>query len=111
MLRKGFAGIIVLALAAFVMAGTCMAQGAPPIKWKAQTLWAAQETPQKTFEDLCKKIKIMTNGRLEIEPYPAGAIVPTNETLTALQNNVIQVIHVWPGYAAGKNPAFAALCD
>lgn len=85
--------------------------GQTPIKWKAQTLWNPQETPQKTFEEFCKKVKVATNGRLEIEPYPAGAIVPTNETLTALQNNVLQAIHVWPGYASGRNPAFAALSD
>jgi TRAP-type C4-dicarboxylate transport system substrate-binding protein len=44
-----------------------------------------QERPHKTFEDFCERVKVLTNGRLEIEPYPAGAIVPTNETLTALQ--------------------------
>jgi TRAP-type mannitol/chloroaromatic compound transport system substrate-binding protein len=110
MLRRGFAILAGVALVSLFMVAPGMAADAP-IKWKAQTLWAAQEVPQKTFEEFCKKVKIMTNGRLEIEAYPAGSIVPTNETLTALQNNVLQAIHVWPGYAAGKNPAFAALCD
>jgi len=110
MLRKGLAALVVLTISSLIAMAPAIAADAP-IKWKAQTLWAAQETPQKTFEDFCKKIKVATNGRLEIEPYPAGAIVPTNETLSALQNNVIQAIHVWPGYASGKNPAFAALTD
>ncbi len=101
---------ICLVVAAFLAAGPASAEQVP-IKWKAQTLWNAQEQPQKTFEDFCKRIKVLTNGRLEIEPYPAGTIVPTNETLTALQGNVLQAIHVWPGYASGRNPAFAALCD
>ena len=61
--------------------------------------------------DFCKRVKVLTNGRLEIEPFSAGAIVPTNETLSALQGNVLQAIHVWPGYASGRNPAFAALTD
>ena len=97
-------------MVAVALAAPALAQQAP-IKWKAQTLWNAQERPQKTFEEFCKRVKVLTNGRLEIEPYPAGAIVPTNETLTALQGNVLQAIHVWPGYASGRNPAFAALCD
>jgi TRAP-type mannitol/chloroaromatic compound transport system substrate-binding protein len=97
-------------MVAVALAAPALAQQAP-IKWKAQTLWNAQERPQKTFEDFCKRVKVLTNGRLEIEPYPAGAIVPTNETLTALQGNVLQAIHVWPGYASGRNPAFAALTD
>ena len=101
---------VALMAAAGLAAGPASAQQAP-IKWKAQTLWNAPERPQKTFEDFCKRVKVLTNGRLEIEPYPAGAIVPTNETLTALQSNVLQAIHVWPGYASGRNPAFAALTD
>jgi TRAP-type mannitol/chloroaromatic compound transport system substrate-binding protein len=82
-----------------------------PIQWKAQTLWAATETPHKIFEELCARIKVMTNGRLQIQPFPAGAIVPTNEALDALKGNVLQVMHEWPGYYSGKNPAFAALGD
>ena len=110
MLKRLSIALLCLALVPFFATGPAAAADAP-IKWKAQTLWAAQETPQKTFEEFCKKVKVMTNGRLEIEAYPAGAIVPTNETLTALQSNVLQAIHVWPGYASGKNPAFAVLTD
>lgn len=65
-------------------------------------MWSAQERPYKTFEDFCERVKVLTNGRLEIEPYPAGAIVPTNQTLTALQGNVLQVLHVWPGSCPGS---------
>ena len=97
-------------MVAVALAAPALAQQAP-IKWKAQTLWNAQERPQKTFEDFCKRVKVLTNGRLEIEPFPNGAIVPANEGLTALQSNVLQVLHTWPGYFSGRNPAFAALCD
>ena len=82
-----------------------------PIVWKAQTLWNAGEIPQKTFEDLCENIKVMSGGRLIVEPYPSGAIVPQNETLDALQNNVLQVLHVWPGYGSGKEPGLAPISD
>ena len=97
-------------MVAVALAAPALAQQAP-IKWKAQTLWNPQERPQKTFEDFCKRIKVLTNGLLEIEPFPNGAIVPANEGLTALQSNVLQVLHTWPGYFSGRNPAFAALCD
>ena len=104
--------LAVMAISVLMTASVAFAQTAEkPIVWKAQTLWNASEIPQKTFIDLCENIKVMSGGRLIIEVFPSGAIVPQNETLTALENNVLQVIHVWPGYAAGKNPAFAALCD
>ena len=111
-MRKGkrFALLAMVAMLAVALASPVAAAEAQ-FKWKAQTLWSAQETPHKTFEDFCKKVNVMTNGRIEIQAFPAGAVVPTNETLDALKNNVLQAIHVWPGYAAGKNPAFAAMCD
>ena len=82
-----------------------------PIVWKAQTLWGAAEIPQKSFEVLCENIKQMSGGRLIVEPYAAGVIVPTNETLTALTNNILQVLHVWPGYGGGKEPALIPISD
>jgi len=52
-----------------------------PIKWKAQALWSAAELSYKTFVDLCARIKVLTNGRLEITPYPAGADLPGQSAL------------------------------
>ncbi len=98
-------------LVAAVALMACSAWGQEVTRWKAQTLWSAAETPHKAFEDFCKRISVLTNGRLEITPFPAGAIVPTNEALDALKANVIQAINQWPGYWTGKNPAFAALTD
>jgi TRAP-type mannitol/chloroaromatic compound transport system substrate-binding protein len=103
--------VMAVGLALAVSLGALPAWAQQPIKWKAQTLWSAQETPHKAFEDFCKRVKILTNGRLEIEPHPAGSIVPVVESLDALKNSVIQAMHVWPGYFSGKNPAFAALGD
>lgn len=92
-----------------VLASPAMAD--KPIKWKAQAFWSAAELSYKTFVDFCERVKILTNGRLVITPYPGGAIVPTFEALDALQNNVIQAMHMWPGYFSGKEPAFAAISD
>jgi TRAP-type mannitol/chloroaromatic compound transport system substrate-binding protein len=98
------AGIMIIAFAA----GNVTAK---PIKWKAQAFWSAAELPYKTFVDFCERVKVLTNGRLEIKPYAGGAIVPVFETLDALENNVIQAAHTAPAYWAGKDPAFAAICD
>ncbi|HEA65906.1 MAG TPA: TRAP transporter substrate-binding protein [Desulfobacterales bacterium] len=84
---------------------------AKTIKWKAQALWSAAELSYKTFVDFCERVKVLTNGRLEITPYPGGTIVPTFELLEAVQNNVLQAMHSWPGYYSGKEPGFAAISD
>ena len=81
------------------------------IKWKVQTYWSPAEMTYKAFADACKRVKVLTNGRLEITPYSGGAIVPDFQALEAVQNNVLQGMYTWAGYWAGKEPAFAPLTD
>src|SRR5210317_1909826 len=87
------------------------ALGEKPIEWKCQVFWSAAELSYKTFVDFTERVKVLTNGRLVITPYPGGALVPTFEALDALRDNVIQSMHMWPGYFSGKEPAFAAISD
>ena len=81
------------------------------IKWKAQSAWPSGLLGQKAFEDFCQKVKAMSNGRLIIKPYPVGAIVPYSELLEAVENNILQAMYGWPGYWAGKDPAFSIMSD
>ena len=96
-----------------VMAGTgrVLAQATPQFKWKAQCLWSPAETSYKAFEDFCKRIKEMTNGRLEITPFSSGSIVPNIECADAVKNNVMQAMHQAWSISAARIPALAALGD
>ena len=100
--------ISTLLVAAF-LASPVMA--AKTIKWKIQTYWSPVEESYKAFADACNRVKVLTNGRMEITPYPGGAIVPDFEALEAVQNNILQGMYTWSGYWAGKEPAFAPLTD
>ena len=82
-----------------------------PIKWKVQILWSTGGVEYKCFEDFCKRVGEVSNGQLQITPLPAGAVVPTFETLDAVRNNILQGAIVWPGYFTGKEPAFACASD
>lgn len=108
--KKGFITLIAVTIVALFMV-TPVLPADKPIKWKAQAFWSAAELSYKTFVDFCERVKVLTNGRLEITPYAGGAIVPTFEALEALQNNVIQSMHMWPGYFSGKEPGLAAISD
>lgn len=81
------------------------------IKWKIQTYWSPVEESYKAFANACTRVKVLTNGRMEIAPYPGGAIVPDFECLEAAQNDIIQGFYTYSGYWAGKEPAFAPLTD
>ncbi len=107
--KKVFTILIALAIIAVFTANPVFAE--KTIKWKAQALWSAAELSYKTFVDFCKRVKVLTNGRLEITPYSAGTIVPTFECLDAVTNNVMQAMQQWHGYFSGKEPAFAAISD
>ena len=61
------------------------ALGEKPIEWKCQVFWGAAELSYKTFVDFTERVKVLTNGRLVITPYPGGALVPTFEALDALR--------------------------
>ena len=107
--KKVFTALVAMAIVSIFLISPAFA--GKTIKWKAQSFWSAAELTHKTFVDFCNRVKVLTNGRLEITPYSAGTIVPTFEALDALQNNVIQCMHMWPGYFSGKEPGLAAISD
>jgi TRAP-type mannitol/chloroaromatic compound transport system substrate-binding protein len=108
-------GMKVIAL--LISLGICLGLTAIPVNaadkitWKANANWGPQDIPYKTFLNFCNKVKVLTGGRLQLEPYPGGSIVPVFEQFDALRNNIIQLSLVPPTYWAGKNPAFAFLGD
>ena len=85
--------------------------GNAPVRWRVQTLWGAGEETFKFFQEFCDNVKTATSGRLEIQPFAAGAVVGAFETLDAVGNNVLQGQSTYPGYWAGKEPALAVIGD
>jgi TRAP-type mannitol/chloroaromatic compound transport system substrate-binding protein len=81
------------------------------IKWKAQSMWSSAEITYKAFEDLCARIGKASHGRLEIQPFAAGAVVGVFETLDAVQAGALQVQSTAPVYFTGKDAGFAVIGD
>jgi len=111
--RRGF-----LKTAAAVAGGTAGALGFPavmrvsaqaPIKWKMQTAWNAGDTAYVCFTDFCKSVGELSEGKLVVEPFPAGAIVGTFEMFDAVKSGVFDAYHSFDVYWVGKIPACAFL--
>lgn len=85
--------------------------GQSTTRWRVQALWGSGEETFKFFQEFCENVKKNTQGRLEIQPFAAGAVVGTFETLDAVSNNVLQGQSTYPGYWAGKEPALAVIGD
>ena len=82
-----------------------------PIKIKIMALWQAGTLPFKVFEQFAADVKTKSQGRLVIEPLPAGSVVAPAEALDAVTSGVLDAEYLCGGYAAGKEPALALLTD
>lgn len=58
-------------------------------------------------ERFCDRVKALTSGRFEIEPYQAGEIVPALQVLDAVGQGTVQMGQTAGYYFTGKNPALA----
>ena len=83
----------------------------PKVRWRAQSMWSAAETTHKAFEDFCKRVGAATGGRLEIQPFSAGAVVGVFETLDAVSAGVLDAQSSAPVYWSGKDAGFAVIGD
>jgi TRAP-type mannitol/chloroaromatic compound transport system substrate-binding protein len=80
-----------------------------PVKWKVQTAWDAGTVGYTAFQKYCEQVKTLSEGKLEFQPFPAGAIVGTFEMFDAVKAGVFDAMHVFTLYWAGKMPVTAFL--
>lgn len=109
--RRKFLKTVTAASAATFAGMPAIVLGQKTTRWRVQTLWGSGEDTQKYFVEFCENVKKNTDGRLEIQPFAAGAVVGAFETLDAVSNNVLQGQSTYPGYWAGKEPALAVIGD
>jgi len=103
------AGIGVAASAA--VAAPAIAQSMPEVKWRLtssfpkslDTLWGASET----FAKYCSEA---TDGRLHIQTFAAGEIVPGLQALDATSAGTVEMCHTATYYYFGKDPTWALFC-
>ena len=75
------------------------------IKWKMQTHWPASSSSYAdSAQVLVKKLKERTNGRLEIELFPADALVPSKELFNAVKRGMIQIVATSSAYPRDQVP-------
>jgi TRAP-type mannitol/chloroaromatic compound transport system substrate-binding protein len=93
-----------------------LAASAPPAQ--AKTVWRAQSsypaglpqlyTPAERFAELVEKL---TDGELVITMQPGGAIVPSKQVFSAVDNGVLDLGCTWAGWWMGKFPSAALFAN
>lgn len=92
--------------------GTEPAQGessstdlAKTFKWKMVTTWPANfPIFQEGAERFADDVRQMSNGRLDIQVYAGGELVPALQVFDAVSEGTIEMGHGSPYYWAGKVP-------
>lgn len=95
-------------LGAAALAAPALAQERPQIRWRMQSaypktldsLWGGTEFFVKTIAEA-------TEGRIQIQPFSAGEIVPGPNATDAVIDGTVEVAFGPTYYSWGKNPAYA----
>jgi len=80
--RRGFlkaAAVAGAAAGALGFPSVMRVSAQPAVKLKMQTAWEAGTLGYTKFQEFCKEVGEMTEGKLTVEGFPAGAIVGTFE--------------------------------
>ena len=80
------------------------ARAADTIKLKIQTAWDAGTLGFVKFKEFCDYTTQMSDGKLVLEGFPAGAIVGTFEMFDAVKAGVFDAMHCFDVYWPGKIP-------
>ena len=98
------AGVLVIGGFSLLSAGDAMAQDS--FAWKVGTTHPQASPTFKALEDLSSKVDAMSAGRLTIEVFPAGAIVPAAETYPSMVSGVFDAAMFYGTWIEGRNSAW-----
>ncbi len=78
---------------------------AQTIRWRLQTVDPPNFVgPAVALPEFIKSVDSATKGRLKIQMFTAGQLVPTGQILNALQNKTIDIAFTNPVYYTGQIP-------
>jgi TRAP-type mannitol/chloroaromatic compound transport system substrate-binding protein len=80
------------------------AASAAPITIRMQSMWDAGTVGYTKFEEFCKSVGVISEGKMIVRPFPAGAIVGTFEKFDAVKAGVFDAMHSSDTYWPGKVP-------
>jgi len=99
---KMMVGVLFMVSILLVVSGA----NAEPIKWKMVTNWPASINLWKGDQNFCDLVNKLSAGKLEIQFYKGGDLVPSIGVFDAVSKGRVEAGAQWASYWAGKNSAF-----
>jgi TRAP-type mannitol/chloroaromatic compound transport system substrate-binding protein len=96
------------AAASATLAAPAIAQSQPEIKWRLTSSFPKSlDTIYGAAELMADNVAAATDGKFQIQVFPAGEIVPGPQALDAVQSETVECNHTCSYYFIGKDPTFA----
>ena len=95
------AGLAGLAATAMLATSTAVAE----VKIRVQTAVTAKADEAVILNEFAEDVSALTNGTLEIELLPAGAVVGIPDIIDAVDSGLVDGGFAWTHYWSGKHPA------
>lgn len=97
---------VALGLGAGAVAAPAVARAQPRLRWRMVTSWPkGRAGPGVSAKRIADRINAMAAGRLQIDLFAAGEIVPPLAILDAVSNGTVEMGHTAALYWQGKIPA------
>jgi TRAP-type C4-dicarboxylate transport system substrate-binding protein len=88
---------------AFFLTGLCHAAEAPKLKLKLQA-YVLPGDIERSFTKFVETVSALSNGQIEINVFPVGALVPAKGMLEAVTNGSLDMAQIAEGYYAKVVP-------
>lgn len=85
-------------------AGPATAQDKKTHNFQMATGWAGGPLMEIGAQAFADKVKEMSDGRINVEVFPAGTLGPGLKVSETVKNGVAQMGHTWIGYDWGADP-------
>ncbi len=72
-------------------------------------MWSEAELAYEASKRFANNVRAMSNGRLDIETFSSGALMPYTEYFDAVRGGVVELSESGGGYWAGKDPALGVV--
>lgn len=103
-----FSKNLMAALAATAILAAPAAQAAKQ-SWTMTSTWPASLELMQLDEKWVELANKLVGDELEIKFFEGGSLVPSGEVFSAVESGTIEAGGDWPGYWAGRDPAFSPL--
>jgi TRAP-type mannitol/chloroaromatic compound transport system substrate-binding protein len=97
--------MFVLLLGFFVAIGTILTFAADKIVWKSSGHGPATDPSQIYHDKLCEAITLASGGRLEVQAFVGGSVIPATQELNGVSEGVLDMCYTCPMYNLDKWPA------